>query len=170
MEATKPNASEAKQVVQPITLVNPFCKSPKYHFDKCDDPIVSRVKTVEIKDKDTVLVEPVFEEVDLMAEVRASASLAGVDYMKRLLASGQARPEDFYDDGQHSVDTGLIPATVHDAAKLAEQGEEQFAQLAKELGIPEGEKVSGSVLEKYLSDLVAKKFNEMQSKEKKEGE
>lgn len=154
-----------------VRYTNPFCKAPKYHLDDCTDPLVSRIKTVEIKDKETINVEPVYEEVDLMAEVRAASSMAGVDYMKKLLASGMARPEDFYDDGKSGIDTTIFPATVHDAAKMAEQGNAELSALAKELGIPEGETVSGSVLEKYLTELVEKKFKEAQaSAPKKEGE
>lgn len=166
MEATQPK--QKAEVVQ-ISFTNPFCKVPPQHYDKCDDPLVSRIKTVEVKDSKTLEVAPVFEQVDLMEEVRASADLAGVDYMKRLLATGQAQPEDFYDDGKSGVDLRMIPETVHDAAKASEQIKNEIAEVAKVAGVPDDEKISGSQLEKYVAELVAKQFAAQQSN-KKEGE
>lgn len=166
MEATKPN--QKAEVVQ-ISFVNPFCKVPPQYFDKCDDPLVSRIKTVEVKDAKTLEVAPVFEQVDLMEEVRASSDLAGVDYMKRLLATGQAQPEDFYDDGKSGVDMRMIPETVHDASKASENLKNQISEVAKAAGVPEDEKISGSQLEKYVAELVAKQFAAQQSNNK-EGE
>lgn len=111
-------------------------------------------------DKELGCVVPVFEEVDLVAEIQACRNMCGVELMRTLLSQGKAKPEDFYDDGNSGIDTSVIPGSVHDAAKAAEAGQQQFAALAKALGVEDGEALTAAQLEKALTAYIAKAVSE----------
>lgn len=110
-------------------------------------------------DKDVGTFTPIFEKVDLVEQTIKCKSLAGFDLMRTLLAQGKAKPEDFYDDGSHGVNVAAVPANVHDALAAAEQGNQMFVELAKALGLEEGETLNSAQLEKALAAFVAKQYN-----------
>lgn len=141
-------------------LINPFIRYNRENKPFSDGShIVFRSVGSEL-DKETGTVTPVIEEVDIYQEIQACQNMCGLDLMKTLLAQGKAKPEDFYDDGQSGVDASAIPSTVHEAQALAQQGQQQFAALAKALGIEEGETLNAAQLEKALTAYIAKAVGE----------
>lgn len=145
-------------------LVNPFCRTPApINYTKTDNPIVYRVSGGHV-DKETLQYVPEFEAVDLVEEIQACKDLAGVEYMKKLLATGQALPEDFQDDGQGSFDGNLIPSDVHTAKKLAEKEAENIQKMAKEVGLKEGFSYTQQQFEDAVKEYVGKLFAEAQAK------
>lgn len=145
-------------------LVNPFCRTPApIKYTKTDDPNVFRVSGGHV-DKETLQYVPEFEAVDLVEEIQACKDLAGVEYMKKLLATGQALPEDFQDDGQGSFDGNLIPSDVHTAKKLADQEAEKIKKIAQEAGLKEGFNYTQEQFEEAVKEYAAKMFAEAQAK------
>jgi len=143
-----------------LKLINPFIR---YNRENKPFPagshLVSRVTGSEY-DKELGSVTPIIEEVDLFEEIQRCKSMCGLDLMKTLLAQGKAKPEDFYDDGHSGIDVSSVPGSVHEAQALAEQGQQQFAALAKALGIEEGETLNAAQLEKALTAYIAKAVGE----------
>ena len=141
-------------------LINPFIR-----YNRENKPFADGSHTVfrsvgSELDKDTGTVTPVIEEVDIYQEIQACQNMCGLELMKTLLAQGKAKPEDFYDDGRSGVDVSSVPSTVHEAQALAEQGNQQFAELAKALGIEDGETLNAAQLEKALTAYIAKAVSE----------
>lgn len=145
-------------------LVNPFCRTPApINYTKTDNPNVFRVCGGHV-DKETLQYVPEFEEVDLVEEIQACKDLAGVEYMKKLLATGQALPEDFQDDGKGSFDGNLIPPDVHTAKKLADQEAANLQKVAKEAGLKEGFSYTQEQFEEAIKEYAGKLFAEAQAK------
>lgn len=138
-------------------LVNPFL-SRKVRGQRLLDlgcHPVYRASSMQVDEK-THQTAPVFEEYDLREEIVKCKSLAGVDYMKRLLATGQAKPEDFYDDGKGGVDTTLFPSTVHEARDKANEANEELAKIASALGATDE-----GITQKSLEDLLKSKIKQL---------
>lgn len=153
-------------------LVNPFCRAPApINYTKTDNPTVYRVSGGHV-DKETLQYVPEFEAVDLVEEIQACKDLAGVEYMKKLLATGQALPEDFQDDGQGSFDGNVVPPDVHTAKKLADQEAENLQKMAKDCGLKEGFSYTQEQFEQAIKEAVDKAVAEVQAKAqiKAEGE
>lgn len=147
-------------MASPSRLINPFIR-----YDRVNKPFedgshtVFRITGSEL-DKETGTVTPIIQEVDLYEEIQSCERMCGLELMKTLLAQGKAKPEDFYDDGHSGVDVASVPSSVHEAQALAEQGQQQFAALAKALGIEEGETLNAAQLEKALTTYIAKAVSE----------
>lgn len=145
MEQTKSNSP---------ALINPFCVNPApVQQPALDNVFVHRITGTEV-DRETLSVKPVYEDVDLVAEIQACKDLAGLDYMKSQLAAGLASPEDFYDNGQSGFDTTVIPETVHEAAKKADAASADIAEIAKAIGIDGDEPLTAAQFEKALTAAV----------------
>lgn len=145
-------------------LVNPFCRTPEpIEYTKTDNPTVFRVCGGHV-DKETFQYVPEFEEVDLMEEIQACKDLAGVEYMKKLLATGQATPEDFQDDGQGSFDGNLVPSDVHTAKKLAEEEAANIQKIAQAVGLKDGFTYTEEQFEEAVKEATAKAVAEVQAK------
>ena len=145
-------------------LVNPFCRDyvPQAELDYSSQGIVYRVQTMKV-DPDTLIVSPVFEKVDIQAEIDACRSLCGVEQMQRLLANGLAKPADFAAKPEDFHDMTQIPADVHSAAKLADLRSEQLAKIAKEIGIQETEELTPELFEQRLKAYIAANWKEPQA-------
>lgn len=117
--------------------------------------IVKRISDQVKVDKDTLVVSPVLEDVDLDAETQTYKDMCGLEYFKMMLAQGKAQPEDSHDDGAHSYDASIMPKTRYEAGKAADAANDVIAEVAKQLGIKDGEKVSESQLVELLSKKVA---------------
>lgn len=141
-------------------LINPFCVVT--NVDKPFGPGETRVPRVTGSeyDQETGAVLPIIEMVDIEEEIQACRNMCGVELMRTLLSQGKAKPEDFYDDGNSGIDVSLIPGSVHEAAKAAEAGQQQFAELAKALGIEDGEALTAQQLEKALTAYISKAVSE----------
>lgn len=159
----KKNVQAQEPVKSVVKLVNPFCVYKPIADDSKVEYKAYRVKCMEV-DKETLTAEPVFEEFDLQAEINARLDDAGFNAMRTLIMTGQAKPEDFYDDGKHGFDNTVLPENIHEARKVADSGASDLAALAQVLGVKEGEELSPQVLETYLSNFIAKKWQEEQAK------
>lgn len=157
MPQAQQTKQEEKKIPPMVAKVNPFQTLKVRHqaYQSLKAQNVVRATSMEI-DKETHQTRPVFEEFDLIEEVVKCKDLAGVDYMKRLLLTGQAKPEDFYDDGKSGVDTTVFPSTVHEAREMANQSNEELAKLAKALGATDE-----GITQKSLEDLLKAKVKEL---------
>jgi hypothetical protein len=144
-----------------LPSVNPFqtLKVRKQPYQDLECRTVFRATSMKIDEK-THQTCPVFEEFDLAEEVRKCQDLAGMDYMKRLLATGQAKPEDFYDDGKSGIDTTLFPSTVHEARDKANEANDDLAKIAKALGMTDE-----GITQKSMEDLLSAKIKELWEKQ-----
>lgn len=135
-----------------IVLVDPFTvgRMPRGVCAPYDDGFVFHATGVEV-DKDTLVVSPVYEKTDLHQILEDGKEYCGLDYMKKRLRMGLAKPEDFYDDGKlDGVDLGAVPETPHDAARISEATQSQLASLAKYLGLEDGREYTADQLEAAL--------------------
>lgn len=142
-------------------LVNPFCRQfvpVKYNWDP-EQAYVFRVKTMEV-DRDTLVAVPVYDKVDLVAEINACRDLCGLEYMKVQLARGLAKPEDFMAKPSEFGDTTVVPQDVHTAKKIADMGNEELAKLAKIIGIKPGENLTPQLFEDRLKDYISANWHE----------
>lgn len=152
---------ETKEKKERPVLRNPFCHVSAF------SPVVNgeskpfRLSTLKMS-KSRGSAFPVYEEFDLDAEIESMRNMCGMELMRSLLAQGKAKPEDFYDDGQHGVDTTLFPSSVHEARKLAEEQGDELTKLASALGFKPGDKISGDILEKALTAKVREIFLQQQ--------
>lgn len=163
-----PNEGQAVQkTYKKPTFKNPFCGSPaEISHPKLDNRKAWRIVSADV-DKKTLITKPVFEEYDSQEEIQKCKDLCGIEYMKMLLKTGQAKPEDFYDDGKSGVDTTVFPETVHEAKKEAEKLNQEIAKAAKEAGAQEGEKYSSKQLEDLITAEVKKRFEAIQAQQPK---
>lgn len=148
------NLTKQEEKTVKVPLVNPFL-TRKVRGQRLLDlgcHPVYRASSMQVDEK-THQTAPVFEEYDLREEIVKCKSLAGVDYMKRLLATGQAKPEDFYDDGKSGLDTTLFPSNVHEAREKANEGNDELAKIAAALGATEE-----GITQKSLEDLLKAKI------------
>lgn len=74
-------------------------------------------------------------EVDIDQEIQQYKDQCGFEGMRKLIATGQARPIDFMDDGQHSGDISGLPDNVNDAYRAAQAASAQGDNLLKNLGV-----------------------------------
>lgn len=166
------NEGQALQVEKKaIVFKNPFCGSP----DKVKHPLLDNRKAWKITsatvDKKTLTTSPVFEEYDAQEKIQECKNLCGVEYMKMLLKTGQAKAEDFYDDGNSGVDMSIIPENVHEAKKQADALNQDIANAAKAVGAAEGEGYSAKQLEDLITAEVKRRFEAIQAQQvKTEGE
>lgn len=147
-------------------LVNPFGR-PYVPAKDAWDPsqaYVFRVKTMEV-DHDTLVAVPVYEKIDLQAEIDACRGLCGLEYMKQQLARGLAKPEDFRAKPGEFGDTTTLPQDVHTAKKLAEMGNEDLSKLAKLIGIKDSEELTPELFEDRLKAYLAENWKQPETQE-----
>lgn len=113
-------------------------------------------------DHETGQAYPVYQSIDLQQEIDARKHDCGFDLMKKLIATGQATPADFADDGQHGVDFSGVPDSVHELAKSAQQSSESVANLLAILGVKDGDVLTQEMMERLLTDKVAEIFKKQQ--------
>lgn len=73
--------------------------------------------------------------VDVDQEIQQRKNDCGFEGMRKLIATGQARPIDFMDDGKHSGDISGLPDNVNDAYRAAQAASAQGDNLFKTLGV-----------------------------------
>lgn len=143
-----------------MSLVNPFRNiRPDIAQPDLDDPKVARVVSMEV-DKDTLMVSPVFEFVDTQKEIEACKELCGLDYMKKLLASGQITAEELQDNAGAEFDATVYPETVHDAKREADQLNAEIGKAISSAGGKEGKVYTAEEVEDLIKSAVAAKFEE----------
>lgn len=137
-------------------LVNPFnCKRPVVHQPKLDNHILSRVSSMSV-DKETLMTYPVYEDIDTVKEIQACKDLCGLDYMKKLLASGQVSAEDLQDNSGDNFDLTKIPDNVHEAKAKANEINQQVGELAKAVGAEDGQSYNAREMESMITEAVKK--------------
>ena len=164
-----PEEVKETEKVENSVFVNPFFvgKVPAPVAQKDEDPFVIRYKGLEY-DEETKGAKPVYEKVNLVEEIQQCKDLCGLEYLKRQLATGQAVPSDFYDDGKGGVDLTTIPADPGAARKAADKINDDMAALCKELGLDASDSVSAAKLEKLVAAEVEKRYQaEIAAKETK---
>lgn len=143
-----------------VVFKNPFCGSPAVvGHPALDNRKAWRITSANI-DKKTLCTSPVFEEYDSQEEIQKCKELCGIEYMRMLLKTGQAKAEDFYDDGKSGIDTTVFPESVHEAKKEAEKLNDDLSKLAQEVGAKEGQTYSAEQLEDLLISAVKEKFSQ----------
>lgn len=144
-----------KQQTEQKKLVNPFCRPfvPVEDIDYSSQQFIYRVSNMNV-DKETIIVSPVFEKVDLMAEIEAARDLCGVEHMQRLLASGLAKPEDFKAKPNEFYDLTGLPEDVHTASRIADMTNDELAKLARIIGIKESEELTPELFEERLTAYI----------------
>lgn len=126
------------------------------------------VKTMEV-DKDTMLVTPVYDRSSWKEEIIAQKDNCGMELMRRQLRLGLAKPSDFYDDGKSGFDTSVLPETVHDARKNADELNGEIAKIAQAIGLDDTQALTADQLIDKLSAAVKARFD-AQAAQVKEGE
>lgn len=154
-----------QEVVKERVFVDPFQVGRKIAImpgmDLSDAHIMRLVDTKI--DHETGQAYPVYDSIDLQQEIDARKHDCGFDLMKKMIATGQATPADFADDGQHGVDFSGIPDSVHDLAKSAQQSSESVASLLAVLGVKDGDVLTQEMLERLLTDKVAEIYKKQQA-------
>lgn len=154
-----------EQVEQVRKLVDPFQVCRTIPVDKgmdLSDAHVMRVKDMRVDDE-TMKVYPVFESVDLQQEIDARVNDCGMVLMKKLIMTGQAKPSDFADDGQHGVDFSQVPADVHQIAKKADEVNNTVSTVLAALGVKEGDTLTQDMVERLLTQKVAELYKAQQA-------
>lgn len=149
--------------------INPFCFVPERQIKRVlgKPGLVTRYEGGEFTEDHSYI--PGLVAFDLDAEIQSCKELAGFEYMQQQLKTGRASIEDFYDDGKHDFDQSQVPENIHQANAQANVLNGQLADLAKTIGVPEGEAITGAQFEKYLSEYIAKEFAKQQAAAKPEG-
>ena len=147
-------SEKVEKQVEACPFVNPFCVVPtKPRVLDISPRLIKRLQEVKV-DPETLETYAVYEDVDLQAEIDARINDCGFTYMQTLLRTGQAKPSDFADDGMHGIDATVIPETVHDAHRLAEENNAQLQELAKALGLQDGDVLTQDMIERKLTEKV----------------
>lgn len=146
-----------------VKLVNPFVAGVK-HIDPpaLDNVYAARVVSMDV-DKETLTVVPVFEQYDQQAEIQACKDLCGMEYMKKLLASGQVTAEDLADNAGQEYDLTIIPETPQEALRKANQVNESIGKLAAQIGCEDGKKYTGQEVESMLTAFIKKQYEAQQA-------
>lgn len=152
-----------KEVVSPKVLVNPFFnKRPVVVQPKLDDPNVYKVVSMEV-DHDTLLATPVYEAVDSVKEIQACKDLCGLEYMKKLLASGQVSAEDLADSKPTDVDLTVIPSDVHQAKRAAEAINQDVSKTMTQLGAKDGKAYTKDEVEALIASATKYAYEKAQA-------
>lgn len=127
------------------------------------------VERMEV-DKDTLVVTPVFGRSSWQEEIEAQVDNCGMELMKKQLRQGLIKPSDLYDDGKGGIDTSIIPETVHEARKKADEVNHGLSELAKAIGIDDSQELSADQFVDKLTSAIKAKWNEQQAAKATEGE
>lgn len=149
-------AAVLKQQTEQIKPVNPFCREyvPHDPVDYSSQQFIYRVSNMTV-DRDTLMVSPEFEKVDLIAEIQSCKMLCGLEYMKVQLQRGLAKPEDFMAKPEDFHDVTQVPQDIHTASRLADMRSGELAKLAKAIGIQDNEELTPELFEQRLKQYIA---------------
>lgn len=156
-----------------VRYVDPFtgrvaAKATEVPAEKTVDWNIRPVLGVEL-DKETgntVVVSTGVVNID--SEIQQYKDQCGFEGMRKLIATGQARPVDFMDDGNHSGDISGMPDNVHDAYRAAQAAAAQGDNLFKSLGVKTVFNSDGSInieaTEKAITAAIQAKAAAVQNK------
>lgn len=95
------------------------------------------------------------EDLDLYALTQSYKDQCGMELMKQLIASGQASPEDFYDNGQLGGDNSL-PTDINTLHAYVEAEKSNAEKAVGALGGNLGDALASGDIEAYIKGLVDK--------------
>lgn len=102
-----------------------------------------------------VLTDENVEEVDLVKLTQSYKNECGIEAMKILLASGQASPDDFADDGTGSADLTPYPTNINDAYQAANATKAAAKKSVESLGGSLEAALGSGKLDEYIQGLVS---------------
>lgn len=105
---------------------------------------------------------------DIHKEIQECKDDCGYIGMQKLLATGQALPYDFADDGRHGVDLIGVPDNVHDAYRASLASNQEAKEMLSKLGVTVGEHDTQETIEKKITEAVKSKFGALTDKVEKE--
>lgn len=165
------NVSE--RPVEKVSLVDPFCgavsKKKYIPFQRPDlDYNKKDILGVEL-DKETGNTKVVVTGTeDIDRQIQECLEDSGFESMKRLIATGQARPLDFADDGKGGKDITNLPDNVNDAYRAALAAKESSDKVNGQFNIKPVYNADGSInmeaTEKSINDAVRNMFASVQNK------
>lgn len=150
--------AESKEVKETQTVVDPFGVIPPKPIKTKADKRYLDTYGVEL-DKATGTTKVVVTgKIDLVEMIQANKDLCGMELVKKMIATGQADPSEFADDGAHGGDfsLGSDPTTVYMAAQEAAARASKASQELAALGLTEEQikTISGEDLHKLIMDKV----------------
>lgn len=136
------------------SLVNPFCQPRKdLPQIKLDQKFSHRVISTKV-DKENLVAVPVFEKVDTVEEIQACKDQCGLEYMKKLIASGAVDPNELQDNAGAEIDLSDMPQNCHEAKKASNEISQEIATIAKNAGLTADDVLNSKQFEEKLSGLV----------------
>lgn len=156
--------AEAQAVkVSSVQLVNPFCCCRNsVVLPSLDNVKVARVVSMEV-DKETLTTSPVFDVFDVDEQIQSCKDLCGMEYMKKLLQSGQVTAEDLQDNAGADIDLTRVPQSPQEALRKANEVNEQIGKLAKAIGCEEGKKYTAQEIESMLTAAIKGQYDAQQA-------
>lgn len=149
--------------VSGIKLVNPFCRCRNsIVVPLLDNHDVARVVSMEV-DKETLTTKPVFNVFNVDEEIQSCKDLCGMEYMKKLLASGQVTAEDLQDNAGADLDLTRMPESPQEALRKANEVNEQIGKLAQAIGCEEGKKYTAQEIETMLTAAIKQQYEAQQA-------
>lgn len=138
----------------PKTLVNPFCQPRKdIPQIKLDQKFAHRVISTKV-DKENLVAVPVFDKVDTVEEIQACKDQCGLEYMKKLIASGAVDPHDLEDNAGAEFDLSDLPENCHEAKKKSNEISQEISKIAQAAGLTPDDVLNSKQFEEKLSGLV----------------
>lgn len=164
--------------LEKVSYVDPFCGivSKKKYAKKVIKEVdwnLQQVLGVEL-DKETGNTKVVVTgEVNIDKEIQERVNDSGFEGMRRLIATGQARPIDFMDDGKHGVDATKMPDNVNDAYRAALAANDESNGVFGKLGVNPVYNADGSInmeaTESALTNAIKSAFEQL-NKEKNDAQ
>lgn len=146
-----------------MTYVNPFRNvRPDIKQPNLDNPNVMKVVSMGV-DHDTLVTYPVFEAVDSQKEIQACKELCGLEYMKKLLASGQVTAEELSDSNPSDVDLTTLPENVHEAKRAANAINEEVSKTMTGLGAKDGKAYTKDEVESLIASATKYAYEKAQA-------
>lgn len=143
-----------KELKGPKKKVNPFCSRREgLPSIKLDRRFSQRVISTKV-DKENLVAVPVFEKVDTVEEIQACKDQCGLEYMKKLIASGAVDPHELEDNAGAEIDLSEMPQNCHEAKKESNRISEEISKIAKASGLTPDDVLNSKQFEEKLSGLV----------------
>lgn len=149
------------------TVINPRPDSSQCDVEPHDTRALYSLKldpttgdtTVEVKDYE-----------DQQEVIKQFFDQCGMEGMRKLIAAGQARPSDFYDDGKSGGDFTGLPDNVNDAYRKAQEGDSKSKEVLSSLGVSvvtdEKGNIDMAATEEAINKAIDAKFKAIQAQSK----
>lgn len=149
------------------TVINPVPKPGECAPEPHDTRALYSLK-LDPETGDTIVEVKDYE--DQQEVIKQFFDQCGMEGMRKLIAAGQARPADFYDDGKSGGDFTELPDNVNDAYRKAQEGDSKSTAVLSALGVTvvtdEKGNIDMSATEKAINDAIDAKFKAIQEQSK----